>query len=158
MATAGHWDSVNKAYYINISVSLSTGKATISITNSTYRVDFTQPLTIRNRLGFNSQILSTGDNIAANIVQITNISSINIECSICTGSYINGKLGSVLYTFPSYTVPVGYKIIERITFPVYLKVELKNISSIRFRIIDENGNLINFNGEQISLACELRQI
>ena len=66
--------------------------------------------------------------------------------------------GNILYTFPAYTVPVGYKIIERISFPIYLPVRLKSISSIRVRIIDEDGKLINFNNEEVAMVLELRQV
>jgi len=158
MKANGHWDSVNNECYINLSISLATSKSIVTIRNAKYVIDFTQPNTIRERLGFNSKILSSGTNVSDNIVQITNISTINIECNICEGSYFNGKLGNILYTFPSYTVPVGYKIIERISFPIYLPVSLKTISHIRIRIIDEDGKLINFNNEEIAMVLELRQV
>jgi len=54
---------------------------------------------------------------------------------------------------------VGYKIVERISHPIYLPViKTSSISLITIRIVDEEGELINFNGEEISLALELKQV
>lgn len=152
------WDKTNKTYNISIDVNKSTGQSIININNPSYSVDFTEAGTIRTLLGFNSIKLGNGYNASNTIVQITNLATINIECSLVEGSYFNGNLGNILYSFPAYTVPVGYKIFERIYVPIYLPVSLKNISEIRTKIIDEDGKLIDFNGEEISLFIHLRQV
>ena len=94
-----------------------------------------------------------------NIIQIIKISTINIDCNLVTGSYINGKSCNILYSFPSYSVPVGHKIIKEINHPVYLPINKTSmISHIHIKIIDENGYLINFNGEEICMSLELKQV
>jgi len=143
---------------ISIGIDRSTSKSTITVPKG-IEIDFSNSKTIGNILGFKKKVIKAGYHKSDNIVQITNISTINIECSIIQNSYINGKQTNIIYSFPSYTVPVGGKIIERISYPIYLPIiQTSTISNIQIRIVDEDGNLINFNGEEISMALELRQV
>ena len=143
---------------LEIGVNLSTTKSYINITKPDYKVDFSKPNTLRDMLGFTSQILSTGYNVSNNIVQITNISAIMIHCDLIHGSYVNGKDSNVIYSFPSYTVPTGYKISQFSNTPIYLPVSKSVISSILIKITDEQDNVLNFNGEQITIGLHLRQV
>src|SRR5438093_7450413 len=143
---------------IEIGVNLSTTKSYINITKPDYKVDFSKPNTLRDMLGFTSQILSTGYNISNNIVQITNISAIMIHCDLIHGSYINGKDSNVIYSFPSYTVPTGYKINIFPNTPIYLPVSKSVISSILIKITDEQDNVLNFNREEITIGLHIRQV
>lgn len=143
---------------ITISVDRSTSKSTLLIKKDII-IDFTIENSLREMLGFDKKFITEGFHKSDHIVQITNFSTINIECNIIQNSYINGKQSNIIYSFPSYTVPVGYKIIERIAHPIYLPVvKTSAISSIFIRIVNELGNTINFNGEEISLAIEIRQV
>ena len=125
MAFNGDWNANKNEYYINISVNTTNSKTIVNITKSQYLVDFTKPGTLREIFGFDSKIIATGYNLSDRVIQITNITSINIEFDLCEGSYVDGEYGSILYDFPAYTVPVGYRIIERITVPIYLPVHKK---------------------------------
>lgn len=109
-------------------------------------------------LGFEVKDYIKGSHISKDIIQITNISTINIICDLIDGSYNNGVQSNILYSFPVNTVPFGYKLIERMYNPAYLPVTRKMIDNIRIKIEDENGNEINFNGEEISIYLHLRQV
>ena len=144
---------------IEITLDKSTSKSIIKIPEN-IGVDCNIDKSILRMLGFNkTKEYIKGIVKSDNIVQIIQISTINIDCNLVSGSYINGKKCNILYSFPSYTVPVGHKIIERISHPVYLPIlKTSIISSIHIKIINEDQDLINFNGEEISMSLELKQV
>ena len=107
------------------------------------------------------------------IIQITDINTINIECSLVNGGYVNTinpndsqsgggsntmKPSNLLYSFPSFTVPLGYKIIQNPTHPTYYPVFQTNINRFNIKITDDKSKLISFNGEKINMCLELKQV
>lgn len=160
MALKNHYDNSKTpaVYYIEFGIIVSTFKSFINITKSEYQVDFTKPNTIGTMLGFNNKILQPGYNISDNTVQITTTSSILIHCDLVSGSYINGHEDNIIYSFPAYTVPVGAKLNIIPPNMFYLPLNRKIISSITFKITDEDGNPLDFKDEEISLAIHLKQI
>ena len=143
---------------ISIQPQLSTGKIILNL-GENIQIDFTRENSIRELLGFNKNIYKAKINhIGENLAKITNITDINIECDLVNGNYSNGILDNILYSFPANTVPLGYKFIERMNPPNYLPISKKSISDIYIRIIDQDGNLINFNGEKINLYLHLKQV
>ena len=93
-----------------------------------------------------------------NNVDISNINSINILCDLVAPSYQDGKHAQIIYNFPYGSVPHGYRIIEKPSTPIYMPVINKSISSINFKIVCQNGNVIDFNGENISFSLHLKQV
>ena len=69
-----------------------------------------------------------------------------------------GVKDNIIYNFPAFTVPVGYKILERMNPPLYLLITRKVINDIRFRILDQDCNLISFNNEEIYISLHLKQV
>lgn len=92
------------------------------------------------------------------IVKITNIDIIRIECDIVSGSYINGKLSHTIHQFSHCKVDPGYKFIEVPRHLIYLPVKEKHLQSIQIAIVDQNGRLINFRGEQISCRIHIKKV
>ena len=91
-------------------------------------------------------------------LNITDIETINIECNLIQGSYINGESSNILYTFPAFSVPLGYKIIEKPFSSIYFPLNVRTISEMRIRVIDQKERLIDFNGEIININLHLRQV
>ena len=100
----------------------------------------------------------TVSSMSENNVDISSITSINILCDLIGGTYQDGKKNQCLYNFPYGTVPHGFRIIQQVSTPIYLPIITRNISDIRFKIVDQNGKLINFNNEKISLSLHLKQV
>lgn len=122
------------------------------------RIDFTKERTIGSLLGFNKRILPMDViSYSDNPVNILKVNSIRIECSIVSGSFYNNKPTHTIYEF-SPDVPPGYKINERSNNIIYLPVNVRQISTITIRIIDQNGDSINFRGETINIRLHLRKI
>ena len=138
--------------------------ASKSIMTTKYPIKFSKG--ISDILGFESDVVYSPNSsdgapikhISKNIVMISRTASINIECNIIEGSYLNGKQSQIIYSFPTNTVMFGFKIRERMNPPMYFPVSTKEISKIRIRILDQNENLISFNGELITICLHLRQV
>lgn len=125
----------------------------------TYRIDFTIPNSIRNILGFDSKVIGgipnnkyyPGDNITS----ILDVNTILVNCDLTYGSYTNGQILPVIYTFFPNVAP-GYKIVRNIENPIYFPVNKTQINNITTWLTDEKGRLINFRGEQISVRYHIR--
>ena len=56
--------------------------------------------------------------------------------------------------FPA--VPPGYKIIEIPTQVIYLPITVHTIDNIQLRIVDQDGNFVNFRGEIITIRLHIK--
>ena len=54
-------------------------------------------------------------------------------------------------------VPPGYKIIEVSSHVIYLPITVKRIYYLHVRIVDQDGDLVNFQGEVITIRVYIRQ-
>ena len=86
------------------------------------------------------------------------ITSINLICDLIEGTYQDGKRNNCLYNFPYGSVNHGYRIVNFFNSPIYLPLNRKTINSIRFKIVDQENNLLDFNGENISFALHHKQV
>ena len=115
------------------------------------------PDKLSNVLGFTQEKYSE-NSTSEKYINISNITSINLICDLIEGTYQDGKRNNCLYNFPYGTVPHGYKIIQIINTPIYLPINKKTIDSIRFKIVDQEDNLLDFNSENISFSLHLKQV
>lgn len=89
-------------------------------------------------------------------VNVNSINIININCSIASGSYVNQNKSHIIHSFfPS--VPHGYKIIEVPSNVIYHKLTTNLIESLIVRVEDQDGKLINFGEEIITIRLHLRK-
>ena len=121
-------------------------------------IDFSPQNSFRKLLGFEPTVYKPGIHTSQNKINITDINTINIECDLIQGGFYNGVKDNIIYNFPALTVPVGYKIIERMNPPLYLPITRKLIIDIRFRILDQDCHLIYFNNEEINMSLHLKQV
>lgn len=68
---------------------------------------------------------------------------------------MNDSPAHILHEF-ALDVPPGYKLAERPRNLIYLPVNVREISRLEIRILDQEGRLINFRGEEITLRIHLR--
>ena len=121
-------------------------------------IDLSHQTSFANLLGFDLAVYKPGIHTSQNKINITDINTINIECDLVQGGFYNVTKDNIIYNFPAFTVPVGYKIIERMNPPLYLSITRKIISDIRFRILDQDCNIISFNKEEINISLHLKQV
>jgi len=108
-------------------------------------------------LGFDNKTY-TETTKAQNRPDISKISTINIKTNLIDGGYIRDKRNNILHTIPTFTVPVGYKIIEKPSFPIKAPLAKKTLDVIRIEIVDEDGNYIDFSGEEITIKLIVEQV
>lgn len=153
---------------IDFSIKINYGK--LQINSSTKTLSFNIEYSLAEILGFekNQDLTQKAPILGSNKIDVSNINSINILCDLVQNSYIANETGgsenplalqkNLLYTFPYGTVLMGFRIVQSPNPIIYLPMTRKNISSISFQITDQDGNLLDFNNEKISLALHIEQV
>ena len=77
--------------------------------------------------------------------------------SIAEGSYLNGIPVHIIHQFFPNVSP-GFKIIETPHNIIYFPVTVKVIDKINIKIIDQNGDLVNFRNETVSLRLHVKKL
>ena len=149
------YDAANKTFHVNISVSRLS--SAVEITNPNYKIDFGVDNSIGKILGFESVILSQGYHKSPNIIDIMNVNAILVNVDIISGSFVNETSTPAIHVF-SPNVGPGYKIRERPQPELtYYEVNRSYIDSIRVWLTDKNKNLIDFQGERVTLRITIRE-
>ena len=114
---------------------------------------------IRDTLGFHAITLYENYNLSTNPVDILSFDNIFLECDIAQGMITKGKRSGINYSFTRDVDP-GYKYIETFRGGVqWLMMESKDtISSIRFKLKNENGKLVSFNGQSVTFRLSIKEI
>lgn len=121
---------------------------------------FSNDISIHKVLGFkNIKEVPKSDKftIADDIVRISSINIIRIECNIVSGAYIDGKACHSIYEFANNKVNVGHKIIEQPRNVVYMPVTARCIDFIQISIVDQDGKFIDFRGEDITCRIHIKR-
>lgn len=124
-----------------------------------FPIDFRVPNSIGPLLGFKPQLLQPPQSrhISDYPINITKVNTICIDCNIVSNSFNNGKPVHIIHSFTTKVEP-GYKIDESPTNTVYLPINTRYINEIVLKIVDQDGNLVNFNGELITVTLHLKSI
>lgn len=139
---------------LNIKANYNTLQTQIKCASDT--IYFNKERSIGPLLGFSNKVLQQGmEHFSDRTIDITKINTVIIECNIVCGSFINNTSAHILHQF-SLNVSPGYKITEAPANVIYLPVNLKTINSIVLKVVDQDGNLINFRGEKISIRIHLK--
>jgi hypothetical protein len=121
-------------------------------------IDFRPENTPADLLGFSHIVYKPNKHhVSDNLVQINKVNVIRVECNITTGSYINGEQGHIIHEFFPGVAP-SFKINEVPSTAVYLPITTNYIDSIVLRIIDQDGELIDFREEPISIRLHLKRL
>lgn len=138
----------------------------ISEASSTVQISFDNDIkwtggTLLSVIGFQNDgsVFDKGSTYRSqHIAKITDIDVIRIECDIVSGSYINGKHCHTIHQFSNCKVPPGYKFIEVPQHIIYLPIRERQLRSIQISIVDQDGKLIDFRGEQISCRIHIKKV
>lgn len=149
-----------KTAHISLSYNISEASSTVQISFDT-EITWTGG-TVLNVIGFKNENGSKTYKKgwlyrSEHIAKITDIDLIRIECDIVSGSYINGKHCHTIHQFSNCKVPPGYKFIEVPQHIIYFPIKENLLRSIEISIVDQDGNLIDFRGEQISCRIHIKK-
>ena len=123
-----------------------------------YGVNFDVPHSIAKTLGFNAQRKEKGEGkyLGDSIVNISNVTSILINCNISEPNYINNKFSQFIFNC-TIDVSNGYRLSRELTNITYKRVNTNQISSLRVWFTDEHGHLLNLRKEQALVTLSLRK-
>lgn len=128
---------------------------------SKYEINFDQKNSIGKLLGFEAIRLQPNKiHESTQPVDIMKVRIIRVDCNIVYGAYLNGEKAHTLFEFDIDVEP-GYKLSKEPQNIIYMPVRLaahQFIENITLRILDDNGDLINFQGEKIIVKLELKKI
>lgn len=122
-------------------------------------MDFTKPANIGPLLGFTTNTVLDANkwHVSPSQVSINKVDVIRITCNIVRGSYRDGIEGHVLHEFYPLVGP-GFKIVETPKFPIYLPIFNRNsLTEFNIKLLDQEGRLVNFRGENINLRLHIRE-
>ena len=111
---------------------------------------------LRTVLGFDEKVYKgAGTFESEHVVHILRINSIFVHCDVVTLARKNGITSPVIYNFfPN--VPPGYKIVSRPKNLIYIPLSLDVINRMRVWLTDQNDNLLDLRGEQLTVTFHLK--
>ena len=114
---------------------------------------------IKGLLGFNARTLYEEYTPSDHPVDILSFDNIFLDCKIAQGMIFKGKRSGIIHNF-TMDVDPGYKYIEKFRGGVqwYMMESKDIISTICFKLKNENGNLVSFNGQSITFRLSIKKI
>lgn len=121
-------------------------------------IDFTKDDSFGDLLGFGKRVLTKHESHTSEYpINILKVNTICVSCNLVTGSYTNGNPTHIIHEFFPDVEP-GEKIIESPKNVIYMPINTRRISSIIVQIHDQDGDLINFRQEVITLRLHLKKL
>jgi hypothetical protein len=125
---------------------------------STAIIDFTPTDSIGKLFGFTRRILKGGElHYSDHITDIFAVQHIDIQSNISSGSYINGVSSHSLHAFAMKAGP-GFKIREVPNDVIYMPLDVSVLDNITLKINDQNGKLVNFQSELVTIRLHIRRV
>lgn len=123
---------------------------------SKFDIDFIKEASIGHMLGFSKKILKAGQSHESDIpIKIIKVVSIRVECNVTTGAYYEGRPSHTLFDF-SPSVEPGYSINIVPRNIIWLPINTSQIDYITLRLVDQDGDPVDFRGETIVIKLVLK--
>ena len=99
------------------------------------------------------------NNLSSNPVDIISFDNIFIETDIAQGMIFEGRRSGIIHNF-TMDIDPGYKYIEKFQGGIawFMLVSQDVISSINFKLENENKNLVSFNGQSVTFRLSIKEI
>ena len=152
-----HYTETN--YPFTIKPNFSTLGSIIEISPQGPIISFMFDDSIRDLLVFNARTLYEEYLLSNNPVDILSFDNIFIECNIARDMIFKGKRSGIIHNF-TMDVDPGYKYIEKIRGGVqwYMMESKDIISSICFKLKNENDQIVSLNGQSITFRLSIKEI
>ena len=146
-------------YPFVIKPNFSTLGSIVEKSNEESAISFKASDSIGSLLGFNKRTIYDEYNLSDNPVDILSFDNIFIETNIAQGMIFKGKRSGIIFNFTMDVNP-GYKYIHKFRGGVlwFMMDSRDIISSICFKLKNENGNLVSFNGQNVNVRLSIKEI
>ena len=151
-----HYTEAN--YPFTIKPNFSTLGSIVEISPQGPIIGFVFDDSIGNLVGFNESILWEEYNLSPNPVDILSF-DIFLETDIAQGMFFRGKRSGIIDNF-TVDVHPGYKYIEKFRGGIqwYMMKTKDFISSVNFKLKNENGELVSFNGQSVTFRLSIKEV
>ena len=152
-----HYTETN--YPFNIKPNFSTLGSIIEISTQGPVITFLPDDSIRDLLGFSKTTIFEEYNLSPNPVDILSFDNIFLECDNAQGMIFKGRKSNIIHNW-TITVDPGYKYVEKFSEGIswYMMQSKDIISSICFKLKNENNQLVSFNGQIITFGLSIKEI
>ena len=152
-----HYTETN--YPFNIKPNFSTLGSIIQISTQGPIITFVPDDSIGDLLGFNKTTIFEEYNLSPNPVDILSFDNIFLECNIAKGMIFRGKRSRIIHNL-TMDVDPGYKHIEKFRGGIqwYMMESKDIISSICFKLKNENDQIVSFNGQSITFRLSIKEV
>ena len=146
-------------YPFKIQPNFSTLGSIVEISNQESAISFRPDDSVGSLLGFNKRTKYEEYNLSDNPVDIISFDNIFIECDIAQGMIFRGKRSGIIFNFVMDVDP-GYRYIHKFHGGVqwYMLNTNDFISSINFKLKNENGDLVSFNGQSVTFRLSIKEV
>ena len=146
-------------YPFKITPNFSTLGSIVEISNEESAISFKLSDSIGSLLGFNKRSIYEECNLSDNPVDILSFDNIFIETDIAQGMILGGRRSGIIHNF-TMDVDPGYKYKEKFRGGVsWYMLETKDfISSINFKLKNENGESVSFNGQSVTFRLSIKEV
>ena len=153
----GHY--TEEEYPFHIKPDFNTLGSIIEISPQGPVVSFVPNNSIGELLGFSKTTIYEEYNFSPNPVEIISFDNFFIECDIAMGMIYRGKQSNIIHNW-TMTVNPGYKYVERFFGGIswYMMGSKDIISSISFKLKNENNQLVSFNGQSVTFRLSIKEI
>ena len=121
-----------------------------------YQIDFTQPGTLRDLLGFDSVLLQNAYNYSKKKVNIIDIHRLHLCCNSIIGSLRNGRPSNIIFTLV-LNEPPGAKIVREPNLVLYKHIDKQKLDYLEFWMEDDDGNRIDNHGEYVAFTLHIKK-
>ena len=153
----GHFTETD--YPFTMKATFSTLGSSINISGRKLLITFPTDESIRNLKGFNASTIYEEYHPSYNPVDILSSDSILLETDIAQGMIFKGKRSGKIQNF-TMDVDPRYNYIKKVRGGVhwYMMESKDFISSISFKLKNENGKLVSFNGQSFTFRLSIKQV
>ena len=114
---------------------------------------------IKDLLGFHAITLYEEYILSTNPVDFLSFDNFSLECDIAQGMIFKGRKSNIIHNW-TMTVDPGYKYVEKFSGDIswYMMQSKDIISSVYFKLKNENNQLVSFNGQSITFRLSINEL
>ena len=145
-------------YPFKIKPNFSTLESIVELSPQGPIISFMFDDSLKDLLRFHAITLYEEKNLSTNPVDILSFDNFFLECYIAQGMIFKGRKSNLIHIW-TMTVDPGYKYVDKFSgCIIWCMMQSKDIiSSICFKLKNENNQLVSFNGQSITFRLSITE-